>query len=364
MQNLASNLSSNCYTLYIQDKISQMLGNVIFISGIARDIVNRSSSFAKLASIEAYKLSKIFHINETNKVQIKGAKINKNSFQKAKFSKAKSNKILAKKNLGQNFLSDITIMEKIIQAIPSNIAESIVKGQMRLIEVGIGLGDLTKRFALEYPLLCYEIDKRLIDLAKDSLADELLANRITIEHADALHIRCGDGYLFNSPYFLVSNLPYYIATTIILQTFRDSLCQGFVVMTQEEVARKFCAKTSNKEFCALSVIAEILGKVEYLFCVSPESFTPRPKVNSAVFRFMRERNALPEYLESTLKHAFLSPRKRLFSNLATWDFLGRDGAQYIFDRLNFTEMIRAHEVSSKEYCKITQLIAALKKDRK
>ncbi|RDU71054.1 ribosomal RNA small subunit methyltransferase A [Helicobacter aurati] len=269
--------------------------------------------------------------------------------------------ILPKKNWGQNFLSDTTIIEQIFHAIPSNIGESILQKKIRLIEIGIGLGDLTKRLALKYPLLCYEIDTRLIALAKQNLANELTAQQVVILEADALHIRSGNGYLFESEYFLVSNLPYYIATSIILQTLRDSLCTGFLVMTQKEVAQKFCAKVHNKEYCALSVISEILGEIHYLFDVLPQSFIPQPKVDSAVFCFERTRDLLPVHLESILKYAFLSPRKKLFSNLTKWDWLGRVGTQEIFDAFNLPETIRAHEVSSEQYCKIADFTLTLNK---
>lgn len=261
--------------------------------------------------------------------------------------------IKAKKSLGQNFLKDSVILEKIVKSIPYEVARRVSSGEVRLIEVGIGLGDLTKGLVKSFALLAYEIDDRLIQNAEFIFFKEIESKRLEIEKIDALHAKKGGGYLYDSEYFLVSNLPYYIATNIILQAIRDEKCSGFLVMIQREVARKFCASIGSKEFCALSVIARLNGEIKHLFDVSKECFTPSPKVESSVICFMREPKKSSVYkatknIESIIKAAFSAPRKRLFSNLLGY-FKDSKILAKIFENLGLDSNIRAHQVSEVSY---------------
>lgn len=267
-----------------------------------------------------------------------------------------------KKSLGQHFLHDSTILDKILQSIPYDISTQIDNG-VRLIEIGIGLGDLTKRLLSQYKLLAYEVDSRLIMQMQKNYAKDIKEKRLQLIQADALKVRHNNGYLLDSDYFLVSNLPYYIATAIILQALKDTHCKGFLVMTQKEVAQKFCAKAKESQYCSLSVLAQSFGNMQYLFEVSKEAFTPAPKVQSAVFCFQRDKCYYTEELESLLHAAFLSPRKKLFSNLMQWDKV-QDKAMltHIFQNMGLSRDIRAHEISLQEYCKILHIYNVIKKD--
>ena len=235
---------------------------------------------------------------------------------------------------------------------------------MRLIEVGIGLGDLTKRLLSKYRLLAYEIDYDLITQAEKNYHHEIETNRLQLVQADVLKVRHNDSYLLNSDYFLVSNLPYYIATAIILQALKDTHCKGFLVMTQKEVAQKFCAKQKDSTYCSLSLLAQSFGDISYLFSVPKEAFNPPPKVESAVFCFKRGKCHYTQDLESLLHFAFLAPRKKLFSNLMQYDKL-RDKAmlKHIFQTMQLDENVRAHEVGLQEYCNMLHIYNAIKKDK-
>ncbi len=272
----------------------------------------------------------------------------------------KENKFIHKKSLGQNFLHDEIILDKIIQSIPYNVCNDL-ESRMQLIEVGIGLGDLTKRLLDKYKLLAYEIDDDLIEKAKQTFKQELVSKRLVLVQQDVLKVDSNGGYLFDGEYFLVSNLPYYIATAVILKVLKDSNCKGFVVMTQKEVAQKFCATSKDSSFCALSVLAQSFGDIQYLFEVSKESFTPQPKVQSAVFCFQRKESFYTKELENLLHYAFISPRKKLFTNLMQYDMIyGREMLLDIFKQLNLSKDIRAHEVGLQEYCQILQYMKLYK----
>ncbi len=291
----------------------------------------------------------------------------KKNIKKKHFHKSSSKgseqprEFVAKKKFGQNFLKDVVILEKIVESIPSHIAYKIQSREIRLIEIGIGLGDLTRKLIDKYSLLVYEIDTMLIKKAMQNFSQALVNNHLVIEWQDVLKLHKNDGYLFDSNYFLVSNLPYYIATPIILRILKDRKCCGFLVMTQKEVAQKFCANVMQKSFCALSVMAEYFGNIQYLFEVAPCCFVPKPKVYSAVFLFERIREKMPHDLEYLLKYAFSNPRKKLISNLFLHDIWDKQNIRSIFESLSLRDTIRPHEVSTIEYCKMAELMGNLHK---
>lgn len=219
--------------------------------------------------------------------------------------------IRAKKKFGQNFLIDESIKRQIIQAIPNNLD--------RIVEIGPGLGDLTQKLIqLSGKIECFEIDSELYEILLDKFASEILEQKLKITNADALE---SWDEIARQEYFLVANLPYYVATNIILKALSDSKCKGLVVMIQKEVALKFSAQAGDSEFSALAILAGVRGDVELLFDVPATAFNPQPKVVSAVIRIIKDRNLIGEELvefEKFLKSAFSSPRKTLLKNLSSY----------------------------------------------
>ena len=180
--------------------------------------------------------------------------------------------IRAKKKFGQNFLIDESIKRQIIQAIPNNLD--------RIVEIGPGLGDLTQKLIqLSGKIECFEIDSELYEILLDKFASEILEQKLKITNADALE---SWDEIARQEYFLVANLPYYVATNIILKALSDSKCKGLVVMIQKEVALKFSAQAGDSEFSALAILAGVRGDIELLFDVPATAFNPQPKVVSAV----------------------------------------------------------------------------------
>ena len=222
------------------------------------------------------------------------------------------NKILTKKHFGQNFLQNEIILTQIIQSIPK------LKSGVQIIEIGAGLGDLTNRLLSLGSVTAYEVDKDLVPYLEKRFKELLDAGVLQLQIGDILQIWTGKN-LRKSPYFLVSNLPYYIATLLVVKAIKDTMCQGFLVMTQKEVALKFCADTGDSDFSALSVLARSVGEPELLFDVPKEAFKPPPKVVSSVFILLKTQpvqNISLEELEKLLKIAFKNPRKTLYNNLA------------------------------------------------
>lgn len=251
----------------------------------------------------------------------------------------------AKKKFGQNFLKDKYFVQKIVQSIPK------ILDSEQIIEIGVGLGDLSDELLKLYPLKAYEIDSDLCSFLRQKYDKVLESGYFTLVHQDVCELKESTGWLHPEAYILVSNLPYYVATHIILKALRDPLCKGFIVMVQKEVALKFCASFNNSDFCALSVLAQTMGEVEYLFDVPKEAFNPEPKVTSAVFMLKKNKDFFElQKLESFLKIAFSAPRKKLSKNLTS--HFDRVLVDSIFASLGISEQTRAHELSTQMYHQI------------
>lgn len=261
--------------------------------------------------------------------------------------------IKAKKHFGQNFLHDQNVLNKIIQSIPKDIAN--------IVEIGPGLGDLTSKLLLiSDTTASYEIDSELYDLLEKKFAKEIKDGRLRLFCKDALD-QWDEGSLSERDYFLTANLPYYVATKMILNAIEDERCRGLVVMIQKEVALKFSAKDKEREFSALSILASLQGGCELLFDVASECFNPPPKVTSSVIKIQKSKNLIGENavfqnkfeyekFKKFLKTAFSAPRKTLSKNLsANFD---KCLLAEIYRELNLSQNLRPHELDANVYLKI------------
>ncbi len=252
--------------------------------------------------------------------------------------------VVAKKKFGQNFLKDESVLRKIVEAMPKN--------ENKLVEIGPGLGDLTKFLVDVRSVEAFEVDTDLCKLLQSIFKEEIATKR--------LHINCGDvlqawkSELVSEPYDLVANLPYYIATNIILKALADPMCKNILVMVQLEVAEKFCANSGDKVFGSLSVIAQSTGTAEIVLKVPPTAFDPQPKVDSAVFLIQKNRDRNDEVFEEMLRVAFKQPRKTLMKNLSVkYD---KDRLQEAFKAQELTLTIRPHQLDTKDYHQLYTLI--------
>ena len=244
----------------------------------------------------------------------------------------------ASKKFGQNFLKNDYYLQKIVQAMP--------KDNLKVAEIGPGLGDLTKELVKVRNVTAFEVDKRLCEHLTSEFEESL--------HNGNFELRCGDvlerwesGSLLDEPYHLVANLPYYIATNIILKAFKDEHCQSILVMVQKEVAVKFAANVKQKEFSALSVLAASVGKATLCFEVEPEAFVPAPNVTSAVLLIEKNQSRDDEKFEAFLKIAFAQPRKKLSKNLST--VFSKDIVNKTFIKLELDSNLRPHEAETSIY---------------
>jgi 16S rRNA (adenine1518-N6/adenine1519-N6)-dimethyltransferase len=244
----------------------------------------------------------------------------------------------ASKKFGQNFLKSNIYLHKIIQAMPND--------NLKVAEIGPGLGDLTKELLGVRNVTAFEVDKRLCEHLKTEFETSINNGKFKLQCGDVLE-RWESGSLLDEPYHLVANLPYYIATNIILKAFKDELCQSILVMVQKEVAIKFSAKSKQKEFSALSVLAQSVGKATLCFEVEPEAFVPPPNVTSAVLLIEKKQSQNDEKFEAFLRIAFAQPRKKLSKNLSV--VFSKELVHQLFVKLELDSNLRPHEAETSIY---------------
>jgi 16S rRNA (adenine1518-N6/adenine1519-N6)-dimethyltransferase len=212
-----------------------------------------------------------------------------------------------KKSLGQHFLTDNNIIAKILQSIEG-------KNDARIIEIGPGTGALTKWLVQQFDdVHAIEVDKRAIKVLEETLPE------LTIHAMDVLKVNWEELIDPTKENIIIGNLPYYITSPILFSVleFRH-LFDEAIFMMQKEVAQRLVANPHNKEYGILSVQTQLMSSPEMLFDVSPNSFSPPPKVMSSVIRLRFDKPALPcsdKMLKTVVRTAFNQRRKKLSNAL-------------------------------------------------
>ncbi len=210
-----------------------------------------------------------------------------------------------RKSLGQHFLSDPRILERIADAVALSADETVV-------EIGPGRGSLTSALlARAARVVAIEVDPRLAELLREKFANE---PRLTIIEADVLEVDLGAAA--GGPYALAGNLPYYITTPILFQALRSPRASRSVFLVQREVAARMAAPPGADDYGALSVNVQALADVELLFQIPSGAFNPPPRVDSAVVRVTPRavpvvREGMEEPFRVFVQAAFALRRKQM-----------------------------------------------------
>ncbi len=220
----------------------------------------------------------------------------------------------AKKSLGQHFLKDENIAQKIVNSL------SRQEKQTDCLEIGPGTGVLTKYLIKrdDLNLKLSEIDKEAIEYLKKHLPS---VSNLIIE-GDILKLKF-ENY-FTDNLLVIGNIPYNITGPIFFKIldYRDKVTEA-VLMIQKEVADRITANHGNKTYGILSVLLQLFFKVEKLFDVPPQSFIPPPKVNSTVVKLtkLQDLPQIYDYLKfkNFVKTAFNQRRKTLRNALKLYD---------------------------------------------
>jgi len=230
-------------------------------------------------------------------------------------------KVTPKKQLGQHFLNDENIAEKIVQSI--SIRDCSV------LEIGPGMGILTQHL-----LQRKNIDFKAVEIDTESVS--FLQNRfpaLQIITGDFLQLNIKE--CFTGKLVIVGNFPYNISSQILFKILENKdVVVELVGMFQKEVAERVASKPGKKIYGILSVLLQAFYDIEYLFTVDEHLFTPPPKVKSGVVRMIRnpEKKLLCDenLFKKVVKTAFNQRRKTLRNSLKTFSFEDEYGNNPIF----------------------------------
>jgi len=251
--------------------------------------------------------------------------------------------ISPKKSLGQNFLVSKNTIAKILKAADEFQAEA-------LIEVGPGLGSLTEGLIkMEIPLTLLELDHIFSQYWRD--------RGFEVIEGDALR---WDWKRIPNPAstLLVSNLPYQISSTLVIELSLSALhLKGMVLMFQKEVAERMVAKPKTEQYGLLSVIAQNIWKIEFVTEAGPKDFYPPPRVASRVLKFTpkNEFEGNPREFLNLVKAGFSHRRKYLMSNLKSLGNVTSDQWRVIFEQIGLSPQIRAEELGVHQWRELARI---------
>lgn len=257
---------------------------------------------------------------------------------------------MAPAHLGQNFLANKNIAEKILRAFLP-----IPKGSP-IVEVGPGKGMLTEllvKQAPDSPVKAIELDTGLFYKLREQYKDvenfEVINRNVLKVNLDYLFKDTGNIYL-------ISNVPYYISLEFIDWVISQAnRVEKGVLMLQKEFVGKLASSPNSKEYNPRGIMFSYLFRMEKLFDVQPGSFSPPPKVKSTVFQFERQPDRLHAGLEmdsfyAFLKDSFGNRRKTLLNNLQ--QKYSTESLWEIFETLTINPKIRAEQITIDEFINI------------
>lgn len=260
------------------------------------------------------------------------------------------------KSLGQNFLIDSNIIDKILDG------ARVTEGD-NIIEVGPGIGTLTREMGkVAEKVVAIEIDKNLIPILKDTLSD---LENIEVINQDILKVDIQElikDKLNGGPVKLVANLPYYITTPIVMKFLEEDIpVTDIVVMVQKEVADRMNSVPSTKDYGALSIAVQYYCETEIVAKAPRHMFIPQPNVDSTVIGLhVRAEKKYDVHNEEiffkTVKASFGQRRKTLLNSLGGLGFLNKDEIREILKEANIDEKRRGETLSIEEFAVLSNIV--------
>ena len=259
--------------------------------------------------------------------------------------------IKAKKSLGQNFLIDREVLEKIVNT-------TAIRDK-NILEVGPGTGNLTSFILKNNPKKMFVIEKD-DDLAKN--LNDTFKDQLTIINDDILNI--DENLLFKENLTVFGNLPYNVSTEIlskwIVNLKEDSWFDCLVLMFQKEVADRIIAKSNTSAYGRLSILSNWKLNIKKICDIKPKSFSPKPKIDSSLLLFTPKNNFFkikdPKNLEKVTR-IFFNQRRKMIKKPFNQLF---NGDQRILDKLKINLNLRPQNLDFDTYYKLASLYENLK----
>lgn len=265
-------------------------------------------------------------------------------------------KLRALKSLGQNFILDLNLTDKIAKSIP-NIKNSVV------VEVGSGPAGLTRALLKNdaQKVIAIEFDSRAIGILKE--LQQAYPQKLEIIEADALTVdfkKLKKKYAPNCDFRICSNLPYNISIPLTIKWIYDAdIIDSMTLMYQLEVGKRITSQTKVKDYGRISIISQLNYKTKILFNVSRNCFSPPPKITSCIVNFIRLEKTLPlpllQKVEAIVKLAFSQKRKMLRTTLKPL-FANDDELKNTLNLVGIKETSRAEEITPQQFCNLAKLL--------
>lgn len=262
------------------------------------------------------------------------------------------------KSLGQNFLIDQNILNKIVSG-------SGINKNTNVLEVGPGAGTLTRELCLTAKkVTAVEIDKALIPILNDVMSD---FDNFNLINSDILELNINEmikNEFGNEGFTVVANLPYYITTPIIMNFLESELpVNSMTLMIQKEVAARILAEPGTKDYGALSVAVQFYAEPEIICTASPHCFIPQPKVTSSVINLKLYDK--PKYdvknkelFFKIVKSIFSQRRKTLVNSLSGSPYLDLSKDKIInnLKQMDLNEKIRGEKLNIGQIVELSNII--------
>jgi 16S rRNA (adenine1518-N6/adenine1519-N6)-dimethyltransferase len=265
--------------------------------------------------------------------------------------------LFPKKRLGQHFLVDRNILDKVVRT--AQVGKEDV-----VVEVGPGLGEMTLALArLAKRVIAVEIDPKLVEILKKKLAD---CPNVEVVESDILKVDFKPFFQKEGrPVKVVANLPYQISTPLLFRFIETKeVFSTFTLMLQREVAKRMAASPGGKEYGRLSVLLQMFLDLSVRFFIPPSAFFPHPKVESAVVQMVWKEKPMvdmqdEEWFRKVVKACFGYRRKTLVNALKHSELPLPESIESKMEKIEIDPRRRPETLTIEEF---TKLAEALKPD--
>lgn len=265
----------------------------------------------------------------------------------------KRHQFSCKKQYGQNFISDQNLLKSIV-----SLAD--VDGNTSVVEIGCGAGTLTRELSLVAKrVIAYEIDVTLRPVLEETLRG---CENTEVVFLDFEKVNLPEMEKELGEYVVVANLPYYITSPLIMRFLEEAKSVlRIVIMVQEEVAERLCARENTPEYGAITANVALRAEAKIVKRVPRDMFYPRPQVDSAVVRmdFCEGRISVrdPDLYRKAVRCAFMNRRKTLENNLIGYFGVSRETAQEILQTAGIAPQARGETLSPEGFAVLSDVLS-------
>lgn len=256
-------------------------------------------------------------------------------------------------NLGQNFITDKNLLDKIVEL--SGVDENDV-----VVEIGTGAGTLTRAIAEKAKkVYSFEVDRALKPVLYETLSG---LDNVEVIFKDVLKMKDKELIeIVGEKFKVVANIPYYITTALVMRFLEEGVHPSAItVMVQKEVADRFVAKPATEDYGAITMAISLYGDAKIVGQVDKSMFYPVPKVDSSIVRidvYDKYAGVDKKKVNKTIKCAFMMRRKTLLNNITAVYPVEKDEAAKILEGLSIDLKARGETLTLDQIIEISDLLS-------